>query len=173
MKNSKIIFTLITSAILIIACQKKETTVVEVQKIDSTKIIDSINTVRKEINDSIKTTNKFASLGGTHTITHDMMKGFGKVLFEKVKTNRDEYSVKGNFVSGSNYLKINGTALRVSPKHFNFYGEIAQSISENAGGKPYVRKSGQTFVTKDGGKTWKLQANENPSGFVDKIEIKF
>jgi len=71
------------------SCNKKEESA-PTSKVDSTAIIDSINTARTKINDSIRSTNHF-----------------------------------------------------------------------------------QTFQTKDGGKTWKLQDKPNPSGFVDNIIIYF
>jgi len=61
----------------------------------------------------------------------------------------------------------------VSDKHMNFTGSISQSISENENGKIDIRKGTKTFLSKDGGKTWRLQDMVNGSGFVDYIDIHF
>ena len=151
--------------------KKKETNLVE-NKIDSTKIIDSINQERAKINDSIRSKNRFTLLTGNYVLTHDMISGKGNISFSKVDGNHDEYKVVGNLQSGKNYLKINGIALRVSEKHFNLTGNITQSIQENDNGKVYTRSSTKTFMTRNGGKTWALQDKPNPTGFIDKIEIK-
>ncbi|WP_346983299.1 hypothetical protein [Chryseobacterium sp. POE27] len=55
----------------------------------------------------------------------------------------------------------------------NFSGTLTQSISENDNGKPYVRNKPKTFMSKDGGKTYRLQDMVNGSGFVDYIDIHF
>lgn len=166
----KLLITL-SIASLVTSCSKKENGNLTENSIDSTKIIDSINTVRTRINDSIRNKNRFDLLTGTYTLKHDMIDGKGKVTFIKVNGNNDEYEVKGNLKGNKNYLSINGFAIRVSPKHFNFTGIISQSIQENNGGKIYTRNNTKTFMTKDGGKTWALQDQPNPSGFIDKIEF--
>lgn len=171
----KKIFLLIPILIAAISCQKKDNTTSDStpSKIDSTAIIDSLNRARTKINDSIRSKNRFPSLSGTHTISHDLI-GKGNVKFTKVGGNGDEYLVDGGTKSGKNYLTINGTSSRVSEKHFNFTGKIIQSIQDNDNGKVYTRNATKTFMTKDGGKTWRLQEKDpNPSGFVDIIEIKF
>jgi hypothetical protein len=61
----------------------------------------------------------------------------------------------------------------VSDKHMNFTGEITESISANDNGKPYTRKGTKTFLSKDGGKTYRLQDMVNGSGFVEYIDIHF
>ena len=68
---------------------------------------------------------------------------------------------------------MNGSVKIVSPKHMNFTGEITQKISDNDNGKPYTRKGKKTFMSKDGGKTYRLQDMVNGSGFVDYIDIHF
>ena len=167
----KKLFLTLSIAITLISCSKKESIASTENKIDSTKIIDSINAARTKINDSIRNKNRFDLLTGSYTLTHDMINGKGKITFKKVDGNNDEYEVKGNLNSGKNYLKIDGFAIRVSPKHFNFTGKITQSIQENDGGKVYTRDKTKTFMTKNSGKTWTLQDQPNPSGFIDKIEI--
>ncbi len=158
----------------VISCKKENSS--ENQKvspqIDSTKIIDSINETRSKINDSIRNKPRFSALSGTHKLIHNMISGDGKVTFTKVTGNNDEYFVEGEHSSGKNYIKIKGTALRVSEKYFNFYGEITQSIHDYNNGKPYTRKGSKTFQSKDGGKTWRLQDMVNDSGFADYIDIK-
>ncbi len=153
------------------SCSKKESVSTE-NKIDSTKVIDSINTERTKINDSIRNKNRFDLLSGNHTLTHGMINKPGTVVFEKVKGNGDEYTVKGEVQSGKNYFKINGIALRMSPKFFNFTGSVTQSIQENDNGKVDSKKLTKSFMTKDGGKTWKMQGMINSSGFADDIYIK-
>lgn len=164
--------TIFLSVLLVIfSCNKKETiSSSETTKIDSTKIIDSINVIRNKINDSIRNKNYFDDLSGSHSLTHNAIHQKGFVDFKKV--SGDEYEVNGSIKKESNYLKINGIALRVSDKHFNFTGTIVQSISENDHGKIYTRKGTKTFLSKDGGKTWRLQDMINSSGFVDYIDIK-
>jgi hypothetical protein len=70
-------------------------------------------------------------------------------------------------------MHIQGTIKIVSDKHMNFTGSISESISENDNGKPYVRQGTKTFMSKDGGKTYRLQDMVNGSGFVDYIDIHF
>ncbi len=169
----KTIYTIVALAFLS-SCTKENTSNSEItdKSIDSTKIIDSINKARTKINDSIRNTPRFKNLSGTHQLTHNMISGSGKVNFTKIDGNNDEYSIEGEDQSGKNYLKIKGTALRVSEKHFNFYGEITQSIQDYDNGKPYTRKGSKTFLSKDGGKTWRLQDMVNDTGFADYIDIK-
>lgn len=154
----------------VFSCQK---TASENGKIDadSTKIIDSINAARTKINDSIRSKNNYGDLSGTHILTHNSITGKGKVDFKKI--GRDNYLLKGDLQSGKNYTKIDGSLVRVSPKHFNFTGEITQSIQEYDHGKKDIRKGNYTFLSKDGGKTWRLQDMVNDAGFVDYIDIKF
>jgi len=61
----------------------------------------------------------------------------------------------------------------VSDKHMNFTGTISQSISGNENGKTDLRKGTKTFMSKDEGKTYRLQDMVNGSGFVDYIDIHF
>jgi len=61
----------------------------------------------------------------------------------------------------------------VTAKHINFTGEITQSIADNDNGKTYTRKGTKTFMSKDGGKTYRLQDMVNGSGFVDYIDIQY
>lgn len=172
MKNLIAAFSLV---ILIASCSKKETQPTSNQA-DSTKIVDSINAARTKINDSIKSLNsknRFKDFTGSHRFTHNLIKNAGKVEFVKIEDERDHYNVSGNIKSGENFVKINGFMAVVTDKHMNFTGEISQSISENDNGKIYTRKGTKTFMSKDGGKTWRLQDMINGSGFVDYIDIHF
>lgn len=172
MKNLIAAFSLV---ILITSCSKKETQPTS-NKADSTKIVDSINTARTKINDSIKSLNsknRFKDFTGSHKFTHNLIKNSGKVEFIKIEDERDHYNVSGNIKSGGNFVKIKGYMAVVTDKHMNFTGEISQSISENDNGKTYTRKGTKTFMSKDGGKTWRLQDMINGSGFVDYIDIHF
>ncbi|WP_066440735.1 hypothetical protein [Chryseobacterium sp. CCH4-E10] len=157
---------------LIISCSKKETTTVS-EETDSTKIVDSINAARTKINDSIKSTNQFKNFTGPHKLTHNSIKGSGTISFEKIDGEKDHYNVSGQLKSGKNALEIKGFIAVVSDKHMNFTGTILQSISGNENGKPDVRKGTKTFMSKDGGKTYRLQDMVNGSGFVDHIDIHF
>jgi hypothetical protein len=157
----------------LVSCSKKEAQPSPTQ-IDSTKIIDSINAARTKINDSIKAknnTNRFKDFSGNHKFTHNLIKNSGSVNFKKM--GRDDYDVSGSIKSGKDDVTIEGTAIVVTAKHMNFTGKITQSISENDNGKPYTRKGTKTFMSKDGGKTWRLQDMVNGSGFVDYIDIHF
>ena len=168
----KKIFPLLLLA-FIISCKKSGTTKTE-NSVDSTKIVDSINAARTKINDSIRNKNRFANMEGNHTFLHNgITNGKGKVTFKKVAGNNDEYEIKGEIKSGKEYVKINGFGIRVSEKHFNFTGEVSQSILQYDNGKIFVRKGTKTFLSKDGGKTWRLQDLVNGSGFVDYIDIRF
>ncbi|RNA63624.1 hypothetical protein D1631_17745 [Chryseobacterium nematophagum] len=156
----------------LLSCSKKESGTLSSQT--DHKTIDSINSVRTKINDSIKASNsknRFKDLSGDHKFTHNLIKTPGSVNFKKM--GRDDYDVSGNIKAGKNYVTINGTAIAVSSKHINFTGEIKQSIGENDNGKPYIRKGTKTFMSKDGGKTYRLQDMVNSSGFVDYIDIYF
>lgn len=157
-------------AALFVSCSKKEAQATPSQA-DSIKIIDSINTARTKINDSIKNKNSFEDFSGSHKFTHNLIKTSGSVDFRK--TGGDSYDVSGSVKSGKDFVTMEGSAVVVSPKHMNFTGEIKQSISENDNGKPYTRKGTKTFLSKDGGKTWRLQDMVNGSGFVDYIDIHF
>lgn len=152
----------------IVSCKKPEETVSP--KIDSVKIIDSINEVRTKINDSILASRSFKDLEGTHVLTHDMISGNGKISFTKI--GQDEYKVSGENKSGSNFVKIEGNARMTSPKNLKFDGTITQSISDYDNGKLDIRKGKKNFSTKDNGKTFKLHESVNNAGFGDKIIIK-
>ncbi|MEC3874535.1 hypothetical protein [Chryseobacterium salviniae] len=169
MKN---LLTALAVTALVISCSKKEATSIS-GKTDSTKIIDSINAARTKINDSIKSKNRFKDFSGSHKITHNSIKGSGTISFEKIDGERDHYNVSGQLKSGKNSLEIKGFMAVISEKHMNFTGTISQSISENGNGKPDLRKGTKTFMSKDGGKTYRLQDMVNGSGFVDYIDIHF
>lgn len=171
MKN---FLTVLAFTALLISCSKKETSsATNSNQADSTKIIDSINAARTKINDSIKSKNRFRDFSGKHTFTHNLINKKGSLNFEKVEGERDRYKVSGEIRSGKNYVTIDGTANVVSDNHVNFSGTLTQSISEYDNGKPYVRKKPKTFMSKDGGKTYRLQDMVNGSGFVDHIDIHF
>jgi len=152
----------------IVSCKKSEEMITP--KVDSVKIIDSINKARTKINDSILSSRAFKDLSGTHTLTHDMVKGKGEITFTKI--GQDEYKVSGGNKSGSNFVKIQGSARMTSPKNLKFEGTITQSISDYDNGKLDIRKGKKNFSTKDGGKTFKLYEAVNNAGFGDKILIK-
>jgi len=158
----------ILTLLLIISCKKTEET--NSPKVDSTKIIDSINVARTKINDSILASRAFKDLSGTHSLTHDMIAGNGKISF--TKTSQDEYKISGENKAGSNFVKIEGTARMTSPKNLKFEGKITQSISDYNDGKLDVRNGTKNFSTKDGGKTFKLHESVNQAGFADDIIIK-
>jgi len=158
----------ILTLLLIISCKKTEET--NSPKVDSTKIIDSINVARTKINDSILASRAFKDLSGTHILTHDMISGNGKISF--TKTGQDEYKISGENKAGSNFVKIEGTARMTSPKNLKFEGKITQSISDYNDGKLDVRNGTRNFSTKDGGKTFKLHESVNQAGFADDIIIK-
>ncbi len=169
MKNFLTAFAVTT---LVISCSKKEANSIS-DKTDSTKIVDSINTARTKINDSIKSKNHFKDFSGPHKLTHNSIEGSGTISFEKIDGERDHYNVSGQLQSGKNSLEIKGFVAVVSDKHMNFTGTVSQSISEHENGKPYLRKGAKTFMSKDGGKTCRLQDMINGSGFVDHIDIHF
>jgi len=153
---------------LIVSCKKSEETTTP--KVDSVKIIDSINAVRTKINDSILSSRAFKDLSGIHSLTHDQVNGTGTITFTKI--GQDQYQVSGENKSGSNFVKIEGSARMTSPKNLKFDGTITQSISDYDNGKLDVRKGKKNFSTKDGGKTFKLYESVNNAGFADKIMIK-
>lgn len=169
MKN---FLTAIAITALFISCSKKEANPVSNQ-MNSTKIIDSINAARTKINDSIRNKNNFKDFSGTHKFTHNLIKDPGTVDFKKIDGEGDHYDISGDIKSGENSVTIKGFMAVVSDKHMNFTGEITQSISANGNGKPYIRKKTTTFMSKDGGKTYRLQDMVNGSGFVDHIDIHF
>lgn len=153
----------------LVGCKKSSET--DVKKLDSAKIIDSINLVRTKINDSIMSHSRFQNWEGSHSITHDMISGSGKLQFTKI--GRDEYKISGENKKGNNYISIEGTGEMRSAKHLSFNGTIKQSIADNDNGKVDVRSGRKTFLSKDGGKTYRLQQSINNSGFSDQIIIKF
>ena len=152
----------------IVSCKKSTDNVTS--KIDSTKIIDSINIARTKINDSILSKNKFKDLEGTHILTHDMVEGEGTVTFSK--TGPDEYKISGGNAVGKNFIDIKGTAKMTSSKNLKFEGRIEQSILDYDHGKFDVRTGKRNFSTKDGAKTFKLHESVNNAGFADEITIK-
>ncbi|MDQ0592646.1 hypothetical protein QFZ37_001015 [Chryseobacterium ginsenosidimutans] len=157
---------------LLVSCSKKEATSTSNQT-DSTKLVDSINTARTKMNDSIRSKNHFKDFNGNHKFTHNLIKASGSVEFKKIDGESDHYDISGKITSGKNSVKIKGFMAVVSDKHMNFTGEITQNISENDNGKSYTRKGTKTFMSKDGGKTYRLQDMVNGSGFVDYIDIHF
>lgn len=175
MKN---ILILAVTAIFALSCAKKESQKTE-NNTDSTKIVDSINAARTKINDSIKglnSKNRFKDFSGNHKFTYQndqSSKKSGSIDFKKIDGERDNYTVTGNIKFGQNSVILKGFAQVVSAKHMNFTGEITQSIAENDNGKTYTRRGTKTFMSKDGGKTWRLQDMVNGSGFVDYIDIHF
>jgi hypothetical protein len=166
------------AGILTFSCSKKESQKTP-EKSDSTKITDSINAERTKINDSIKalnSKNRFKDFSGSHRFIYQndsSPKYSGSVNFTKIEGERDNYNVSGNIKSGNNSVNLKGFVQVVTAKHMNFTGEITQSISDNDNGKPYTRKGTKTFMSKDGGKTYRLQDMVNGSGFVDYIDIHF
>lgn len=176
MKN---ILAVIALSTLIFSCSKKENTTNSGSDADSTKIVDSINAARLKMNDSIKaknSTNRFKDFSGSHKFTYQndsSPKYSGTVNFTKIEGERDNYDVSGTIASGNNSVNLKGFIQVLSAKHMNFTGEITQKISENDNGKPYTRKGTKTFMSKDGGKSWRLQDMVNGSGFVDYIDIHF
>lgn len=166
------------AGILTFSCSKKESQKTS-EKSDSTKITDSINAERTKINDSIKalnSKNRFRDFSGSHKFVYQndsSPKYSGLVNFTKIEGERDNYNVAGNIKSGKNSVNLKGFVQVVTAKHMNFTGEITQSISDNDNGKPYTRKGTKTFMSKDGGKTYRLQDMVNGSGFVDYIDIHF
>jgi len=171
-------FILAIAGILTLSCSKKDSQK-NSQHSDSSKITDSVNAERAKINDSIKALNnknRFMDFSGSHQFVYQndsSPKYSGPVVFIKNKDERDSYNVSGNIKSGNNSVQIKGVMKTMSAKHINFTGEITQSISENDNGKPYIRKGTKTFMSKDGGKTYRLQDIVNGSGFVDYIDIHF
>lgn len=171
-------FILAIAGILAFSCSKKDSQK-NSQPSDSSKITDSVNAERTKINDSIialNNKNRFRDLSGSHQFVYQndsSPKYSGSVVFTKNKDERDSYHVSGNIKSGNNSVQIEGVMKTVSAKHINFTGEITQSISENDNGKAYIRKGTKTFMSKDGGKTYRLQDMVNGSGFVDYIDIHF
>ena len=157
---------------LLVSCTQKEASSNQ-NPADSTKIVDSINATRTKINDRIKSKNRFKDFSGTYKFTHNLIKNPGSVSFEKIDGEADHYNVSGSVSSGKNSLKIKGVMAAVSDNYMNFTGEITQSISENDSGKPYTRKGTKTFLSKDSGRTFRLQDMVNGSGFVDYIDIHF
>lgn len=155
-------------ALSFFSCKKTEEH--KIPKVDSAKIIDSINVARTKINDSILSSRRFRNLEGTHTLTHDMIEGKGEVVFSRI--GQDEYKIKGSNSVGKNFVDIEGTAKMTSPKNLKFDGTITQSISDYDNGKLDVRNGKRNFSTKDGGKTFKLHESVNNAGFGDKIIIK-
>ncbi|MGV4413795.1 hypothetical protein [Chryseobacterium sp. T1] len=156
-------------AFSIFSCKKAEET--QSSKVDSTKIVDSINLVRQKINDSIMAKDRYNNLVGTHVLTHDMIKGQGKIDF--AKAGKDEYSIKGSLQNGNNYIKIDGVGQMISKNNLKFQGTIKQSIHDYENGKLDVRSGKKIFFTKDGCKTFKLHESVNSFGFSDQIYIKF
>ncbi|MBB4807626.1 hypothetical protein HNP38_002932 [Chryseobacterium defluvii] len=171
----KKLLTLLFAIATLISCSRKEAQAIQNQA-DSAKIIDSINAVRIKMNDSISaknSTNRFKDFNGDHKFTHNLIKQAGSVNFRKIDDERDTYQISGGIKSGKDRITIDGYMKVVSDKHMNFTGTISESISENDNGKPYSRKGTRTFLSKDGGKSWRLQDMVNGSGFVDYIDIHF
>lgn len=153
----------------VISCKKSAETITP--KIDSAKIIDSINAARTKINDSILSHHRFQNLEGAHSLTHDMIPGKGRIKF--VKIGRDEYKISGEIKNAKDYMRIEGTGAMHSERNFSFVGTIKQSLQDNDNGKLDVRSGRKTFLSKDGGKSFRLQQSINSSGFSDQIYIKF
>ncbi len=163
-------FLILTVAITLFSCNKNAET--KTAENSENAKIDSINAVRTKYNDSIRALNdknRFAELSGSHTLkfSNEEASFSGKATFEKV--GRDTYSVKGGAASGKNSLNIEGTVKRISEKHLNFEGKIAQKIN----GKSYTRDKKTTFANEGKGNFWRLQDKVNGDGFIDYIDINF
>lgn len=162
---------LIPLVFAIISCNKNGEN--NSKKIDSAKIIDSMNAVIMKHNDSIRALNNknhFDDLSGSHQLTFSADDGTtltGTVNFTKIMS--DGYEVKGSAKSGNNSLIINGKADRVTKKHINFYGEIKQSIN----GKTESKSKNNTFRDEGKGNFFRLQQKINSEGFVDYIDIHY
>ncbi len=162
------------AGILTFSCSKKENPTTK-----TTNPVDSINAERTKINDSIKalnSRNRFKDFSGSHKFVYQndsSPKYSGSVNFTKIEGERDNYNVSGDIKSGANSITLKGFVMVLSPKSMNFTGEITQRIIDNDNGKPYTRKGTKTFMSKDGGKTYRLQDMVNGSGFVDYIDIHF
>ena len=164
-------FILLSSAIFLFSCSKKESGFSQTIS-DSTKIIESLNLERTKINDSIRLKNNqniFADLSGTHSLKFSSDEGTinGKINFEK--TGRDLYKVSGSGKSAQNIINIEGTINRVSGRHLNFEGKIIQNIN----GTTFTRTKKTTFLDEGKGNYWRLQDKINGSGFVEYIDIYF
>ena len=164
-------FILLSSAIFLFSCSKKESSFSQTIS-DSTKIIESLNLERTKINDSIRLKNNrniFADLSGTHSLKFSSDEGTinGKINFEK--TGRDLYKVSGSGKSEQNIINIEGTINRVSGRHLNFEGKIIQNIN----GTTFTRTKKTTFLDEGKGSYWRLQDKINGSGFVEYIDIYF
>ena len=161
------------AGILTISCSKNE------NKSESSKNTDYIKAERTKRNDSINalnSKNRFKDFSGSHKFVYQndsSPKSSGTINFTKIEGERDNYTLSGDIKSGKNYVTLKGFVMVISAKSMNFTGEITQSISENDNGKPYTRKGTKTFLSKDGGKTYRLQDMVNGSGFVDYIDIHF
>ncbi|QIG88336.1 hypothetical protein G6R40_01105 [Chryseobacterium sp. POL2] len=155
--------------VAIIACKKTDETTHK--KTDSLEIIDSINAVRQKINDSILSHNRYKDLEGEHVLTHNMIKGQGKISFKKI--GKDQYKMDGFQESGKNYIKIKGTGEMISKNNLRFHGRIEQRIQDFENGMLDVRSGKKIFYTKDDGKSFKLHDAVNQAGFPDQIYIKF
>lgn len=166
------------AGILTFSCSKKDSHKTD-HTSDSTKSVDIINAERTKINDSIKalnSKNRFKDFSGSHKFVYQndsSPKYSGSVNFIKIEGERDNYTLSGDIKSGKNSVILKGFVQVLSPKSMNFTGEITQRISDNDNGKPYTRKGTKTFMSKDGGKTYRLQDMVNGSGFVDYIDIHF
>ena len=164
-------FILLSSAIFLFSCSKKESGFSQTIS-DSTKIIESLNLERTKINERIRLKNNrniFADLSGTHSLKFSSDEGTinGKINFEK--TGRDLYKVSGSGKSGQNIINIEGTINRVSGRHLNFEGKIIQNIN----GTTFTRTKKTTFLDEGKGNYWRLQDKINGSGFVEYIDIHF
>ena len=164
-------FILLSSAIFLFSCSKKESGFSQTIS-DSTKIIESLNLERTKINDSIRLKNNrniFADLSGTHSLKFSSDEGTinGKIKFEK--TGRDLYKVSGSGKSEQNIINIEGTINRVSGRHLNFEGKMIQNIN----GTTFTRTKKTTFLDEGKGNYWRLQDKINGSGFVEYIDIYF
>ena len=164
-------FILLSSAIFLFSCSKKESGFSQTIS-DSTKIIESLNLERTKINERIRLKNNrniFADLSGTHSLKFSSDEGTinGKIKFEK--TGRDLYKVSGSGKSEQNIINIEGTINRVSGRHLNFEGKIIQNIN----GTTFTRTKKTTFLDEGKGNYWRLQDKINGSGFVEYIDIHF
>lgn len=162
----------VLSLVLFWSCTKKESSDQDTLSPEAKKI-ESINTVRQKMNDSIaikNQQNKFKDLSGDHQLKFSSDEAAAlKGTLTFTKTGRDLYDVSGKASSGKNTLSVKGTVKRVSEKHLNFEGEIVQNINGNT----YRRTDKTTFFDEGKGNFWRLQNKINGSGFVDYIDIYF
>ena len=100
---------------------------------------------------------------------------FGEATVREDSTGKYQISgeQRGLGEDGDDYVKIQGSVLRVEDESFVFDGTIQIRVSHINGGDPYLREGKQEFRLYGNRRFWRLVDMDNGYGSVDYVDIYF